>query len=97
MRRGVLVSFRSFLGAALRSALLTGLAIALVLAVVIAVNGSANADFHFDLELERFDGLWFVVLLPPLLGLLTLLFSPLSYLLWRLLPKPRRDQGRDAA
>ena len=91
------MSFRSFLGAALRSALLTGLAIALVLAVAVAVNGNAHADFQVDLELERFDGLWFLVLLPLILWLLTLLFSPLSYLLWRLLPKPRRDQGRDAA
>ena len=91
------MSFRSFLGAALRSALLTGLAIALVIAVAVAVNGSAHADFQFDLELERFDGLWFVVLLPPLLWLLTLLFSPLSYLLLRLSPKPLRDPSRDAA
>ncbi|MEM1189996.1 MAG: hypothetical protein AAF933_04460 [Pseudomonadota bacterium] len=90
------MSFREFLGAALRGALLTGLAIALILGVAIAVNGSAHADFQVDLELERFDGLWLVVLFPLLLWLLTLLVSPLSYLLWRLLPKPRRDQSRDA-
>ncbi len=42
-----------------------------------------SMTFQLDLTLDVFDGVYFVVVLPILVGLVTLLLSPLSYWLFR--------------
>jgi len=70
-------------------AALSGLALGMVLCVALMLVGTVTGEIAMDMELGFLDGLWALLLLPVLLGLLVLLVSPLSYALLLLVNKWR--------
>ena len=67
----------------------SGLLLGVVLGGVLLSQGEMSANIDLTLEFGTFDGLWFPLLVPSLAIVLTVLLSPLSYPLYRLLSTER--------
>ena len=78
------MSYGEFLRELLKYSLAGAFSLGLVLGLLIIVSG-AHGDLTLDIGLSRWDGVYLIIGLPILLGLLFLLVSPLTYLLMRLL------------
>jgi len=84
------MNFRAYLKQAAWMALLSSLALGLVCALVLAVIGDTSFKLSADISFGRLDGLWLLLLAPVAGVLLTVLLSPLSYTLHRLLVRRHR-------
>ena len=86
------------MAAALSTAAFTGLALAVAVAAVIVALDGVEIGLNLSFELSRFEGLWFLVLVPPVAVLLAVVASPLAYplhrLVARLLRRPPADLPR---
>ena len=67
----------------------SGLLLGVVLGGVLLSQGEMSANIDLTLEIGTLDGLWFPLLVPLLAIVLTVLVSPLSYPLYRLLSPGR--------
>ena len=63
------------------AALWTGLALGLVLSLLLAWGGGLAGNIDLTLDLKPLQGLWLLLLLPALLVALSVIVSPLSWLL----------------
>ena len=88
-------NYRTWLAAAVSTAAFTALALAVVLAVLLVVLDGVEFGINLSLELSRFEGLWLLVLLPPVVVLIAVIASPLAYLLYRLASRLRRKPVND--
>jgi hypothetical protein len=73
--------FRDHLAGSSSAALWTGLALGLVLALLLAWGGGLAGDIDLTLDMNPLQGLWLLLLLPALLVALSVIVSPLSWLL----------------
>ena len=67
----------------------SGLLLGVVMGCVLLLQGEMTANIDLTLDFGPLDGLWFPLLVPLLAIVLTLLVSPLSYPLYRLLSPVR--------
>jgi len=73
--------FRDHLAGSSGAALWTGLALGLVLSLLLAWGGGLAGNIDLTLDLKPLQGLWLLLLLPALLVALSVIVSPLSWLL----------------
>ena len=59
----------------------SSLAIGVVLGIALLVGGGIEGSINLDIELSRYDSVWFLLGTPLIVTLLFLLFTPLSFLL----------------
>ncbi len=78
------MSYGAFVKELLKYTLAGGFALGLVLGSMIILSG-ANGEIRFDIGVSRWDGIYLIIGLPLVLGLLFLLVSPLAWLIQRLL------------
>jgi len=72
-------------------------ALGIVIGVALLIVGDTSANLDIEFEIEIIDSLWVVVGLPVLAVLAFLTVSPLSVLIYRLLPSARSaDHARHA-
>ena len=67
----------------------SGLLLGVVLGGVLLSQGEMSANIDLTLDFGPLDGLWFPLVVPLLAIVLTVLVSPLSYPLYRLLSSVR--------
>ncbi len=82
--------FTDYLRGALVGAFFTGLALASAALVFLALGLRVRGDLNFDLDIALAEGPWLLLILPGVLVFLTLVFSPLAYLLLVLFRKFKR-------
>jgi hypothetical protein len=82
--------FRDHLAGSSAAALWTGLALGLVLALLLAWGGGLAGDIDLTLDVSPLRGLWLLLLLPALLVFLSVVVSPVSWLLRSLWQRLRR-------
>lgn len=70
----------------------TTVALAVVLSLAFTITGGTTANIDLTLEFGRFDGLWFILLLPLIVGLILLIVSPLAWFIHKQLPFQKPDQ-----
>jgi hypothetical protein len=87
------MTFKDFLGSQLAMALCSGLALGVLLSVAMLFTGGIAGKIGFDIELERFDGLYSIILIPCLLAILVVLVSPLAFALLRLMQRLRGSRN----
>lgn len=63
----------------IHAGLYVSVALGIVIGVALFISGGTEAEIDLTLEFDRYDGVWFVVGLPLLALLVSLLLSPLSY------------------
>ncbi len=71
----------------IHAGLYVSIALGILIGVMLLVSGGTEAEIDLTLEFGRFDGVWFVIGLPLLALLVSLLLSPLSYGIHRLLTR----------
>ncbi|HBO13996.1 MAG TPA: hypothetical protein DD491_14500 [Halieaceae bacterium] len=76
-----MTGFRDHLAGSSGAALWTGLALGLVLSLLLAWGGGLAGNIDLTLDLKPLQGLWLLLLLPALLVALSVIVSPLSWLL----------------
>ena len=67
----------------------SGLLLGVVLGGLLLSQGEMSANIDLTLDFGPFDGLWFPLVVPLLAIVLTVLVSPLSYPLYRLMSPAR--------
>ena len=85
-----MAGFRDHLAGSSGAALWTGLALGLLLALLLAWGGGLADDIDLTLDLGPLQGLWLLLVLPALLVALSVIVSPLSWLLRSLWQRLRR-------
>lgn len=68
----------------------SSVALGLVIALALLIVGETSMNFEVGLEIETLDSLWVALGLPVLALLVFLAVSPLSLLIYRLLPSVKR-------
>ena len=76
-----MTGFRDHLAGSSGAALWTVLALGLVLSLLLAWGGGLAGNIDLTLDLKPLQGLWLLLLLPALLVALSVIVSPLSWLL----------------
>ena len=79
------MTFKHYMQQIFGIALANGLVLAVLLAITMALVGDTSAEINADIGFERFDGLWLLPGLPLVLITLSLLLSPVAYLIYRLI------------
>ncbi len=79
------MKYRSYIAETMRVAFSSSLALGLVLGILMLIVGSVEGDISLDIELARWDSLWFVIGAPLLTCMLFLLLSPLSYFIYSII------------
>lgn len=83
-------SLFAYCGDAVRIAVACGLVVAIVLALAILFAGEVSVEFNIDLEFERVDALWFLLLMPLAALLVTIVTAPIAWMLLRIQAMARR-------
>ena len=73
------------------------LALGIVVGIMLLISGGTTAEIDLTLEFGALDGLWFLIGLPVLALLVSLLLSPLSYGIHRLLHWRGKAASREDA
>ena len=73
------------------------LALGAVVCFLLLINGGTTAEIDLTFEFGTLDGIWFLIGLPIITILVSLLVSPLSYGIHRLLYGRLRNQRSDDA
>lgn len=81
------ISYKRYLGLLLKVVTTSSLAAALVLALALLITGDFKMGLDGTLEAGRYDGAWFLVILPLVAGFIFLLLSPISFWLYRLISR----------
>ena len=87
------MTYGSYLLRLIRFSLAANVALGFVLGVAFLVYGDTTANVDVTLEIGRFDGLWFIVLLPVLATPVLVLVSPVAFVIDRWLPARAAKPG----
>lgn len=80
------MTFSRHLLALVRFSIAANVALGLVVGVAFLIYGDTTANIDLTLEFGRFDGLWFVLLLPVFVTLALVPLSPVTFVIDRWLP-----------
>ncbi len=86
------MTYGRYLRELIRFTISTTVALAIVLSLALSISGGTTANIDLTLEVGRFDGLWFILLLPLVVGITLLLVSPLAWFINNWLPSRKPDQ-----
>jgi hypothetical protein len=89
------MKYRNHIAETMRGAFSSSLALGLVLGILMLIVGSVEGDITLDIELARWDSLWFFIGAPLLTCMLFLLLSPLSYFIHSITFRKKPMQASD--
>ena len=95
--RSIPITFGSYIRQLVKTGFSTSVALGAVVCVLFLISGGTTAEIDLTLEFGAFDGFWFLIGLPIIAILISLLLSPLSYGIHRLLRRRRLAQPREDA
>jgi hypothetical protein len=84
------MDFANYIRALTKIVISSSLSLGLIIAIGILVLGETSMNFEIGLEIETIDSLWVALGLPVLALIIFLAVSPLSLLIYRLLPSVKR-------
>ena len=84
------MNFREYIAQLAKIVISSSVALGLVIALALLIVGETSMNLEIGLEIETLDSLWVALGLPVLALLVFLAVSPLSLLIYRLLPSVRR-------
>ena len=78
------ITFSNYIKQLVRIGLSSSLALGIIIGLSLLVGGGMTAEIDLTLEFGAFDGIWFLIGLPILTILVSLIMSPLSFGIHRL-------------
>ena len=89
------IDFVNYIKLLIKIGLSASLALGAVVCFLLLINGETTAEIDLTLDFGALDGIWFLICLPIITILLSLLLSPLSYGIHRLLYGRSRNKRSD--
>lgn len=90
--RRIIISFGSYTKQLFVIVLSSSFILGLILAISLLVIGETSMNVNADLEFGGIDGLWLVIAVPLVSILVSVLLSPFSFLVHKLLTKKRAER-----